>query len=333
MATSAGVFYFGFKKQAAKGTAVVPDTFVRWLDGSTLEPELKVEEIAEGDGGRDMSLVYKSGQWWKGKLVFHPRPVEVGHILQGIMGVGSDTLTGVGPYTHTMTGKDANPYFTIEMGTTDSVLIAAGGAPINRVQDCVFTSVDIEGEANKPLKVTAEFIGRIAVRQAAALTVTLEAGLPLLFVNGAYLINAVNESVNMSKFKLTMNNNVDSDTFTNSITPLDLLWTQRKLSFETELIFQNDSYFRQMFYGTAAGTTDSAVLFNGAVDLTCYQGGDTADPDKLQVQVPKVNYTGKPFAPKLDRKTLRQELSGTVSKPDSGSIATAILTNTRATAY
>lgn len=404
MALSSRRFYFAFKKQTVFGTAVVPDIFPRWLDGSELKPEMKVETIMEGDGGMDASLTFKTGQLWKGKLVAYLRPVEIGHFLQGILGSGSDAantpggavsttlsaaaaagattistvasvavgtvlqigtgataetrtttaVAGAGPYTvtvpaltyahasgesavsvttHTLTAKDVPSYFTAEWAHTDAALLAAGNSPIYRVKDCVFTKIEIEGEANKPVKVTLEFVGRSATRQSALLTVALEAGDTFRFVNGLYLLDTVSIAAKIGSFKVSMDMAVDTDIYTASVTPDDILWTGRKIDAELELIFDSDIYFRRAFFGGSTGTTDVAALMSGALDLKMFQSGDANEGDTFQVQLPSLVYAGDPLDGKLDGKALRQKLSFTAVKPTSGSIVTAILNNTKSTAY
>ena len=331
MAYSNRLYYFGLKVQAAFNTPLAPDVFPRWLDGTSLMPELKVEEIFEGDGGRDASLVFKSAQLYKFKLVFYPRPIELGWILLGMFGSGSDAITGVGPYTHTFTPQDAFRYFTIEGGFNQAALVSAG-SPIWRVQDCVFTSMEVEAEANKPVKITCEGMGRKNTRQSTAATVTLESGAPFKFVNGLFTINTTDRSAEVSKLKLSMTHSVDDGIYTNAITPIDFIWTQRKVTAEIETIFANDNDLRRTYFGGVSGTTDSALNGTGALDLKFYQDGDTADTDTVQLLVPNVVYTGKPVDPKLDGKAIRQELA-CIGVKSGTSVASAVLTNTRATAY
>lgn len=331
MAYSNRLYYFGLKVQAAFDTPLAPDVFPRWLDGTGVLPELKVEEIFEGDGGRDASLVFKTAQFYKFKLVFYPRPVELGWILLGMFGSGSDAITGTGPYVHTFTPKESFRYFTIEGGFNQAALVSAG-SPIWRVQDCVFTSMEIEGEANKPVKVTCEGMGRKNTRQATAATVTLESGAPFKFVNGIFTVNATVRSTEVSKFKLSMSNAVDDGIYTSEITPQDFIWTQRKVMAELETIFANDNDLRRTYFGGTSGTTDSALNGTGALDLKFFQDGDVGDADTVQLLVPNVVYTGKPVEPKLDGKAIRQELACTAVKSGTD-VASAVLTNTRATTY
>lgn len=85
--------YVGIAKQSAQGSPVAPTNFVRWLDGTKFEYDLKNEEIWEGDGTRRLSQLVKSKQSVKGTVVFNPRPIEAGLFETAALGLGGDALT------------------------------------------------------------------------------------------------------------------------------------------------------------------------------------------------------------------------------------------------
>lgn len=93
MATASGLrAYFGFAKQSAEGSPTSPTSFPRWLDGAELVPNSKFEDIREGNLNRNVSLVIKNFQNWRGKLPVLPRPIEAGALLAMMFGTGSDTI-------------------------------------------------------------------------------------------------------------------------------------------------------------------------------------------------------------------------------------------------
>jgi hypothetical protein len=326
------LFYFGLAKQSAFNTPLAPTAFPRWLDGSGVEPDAQFEELPEGDGSQDMSLVFKTKQLWKPKLVFYPRPQELGEIVAAMMGAGSDTVTGAAaPYTHTFTIKDAPAYYSIEMGMTDPAVPAANRW-IVRVQDCVLTNFDLEGEANRPLKTTAEYVGRKAQLLGTAATVTLEAADCMRFVNGVFTINGSDLSARITKFKITVNRGVDDNIMTNEITPKDFIWGSRKISIDFEILYDSNDFMRLVYFGGTSGTTDSPNEGIGSIDFTFYKSGDPTQ-ESFEIKIPKVFYTGKPVAPRLDGRVLRQEISAVAARPASGSILECVLTNSRSTAY
>lgn len=113
--------YFAAAKQTSQGTAATPNYFFRWLDGSALEPDLKTEELWEGDGSRRLSQVFKNGQKWKIKLLIAPRPDGLGFLEAGSLGVGSDTPGTQFSTATTTTAIVANTSTSATLGTVSGL--------------------------------------------------------------------------------------------------------------------------------------------------------------------------------------------------------------------
>ena len=82
--------YVGIAKQSGQGVPNAPTNFIRWLDGTKFEFELKTDTVWEGDGSRRLSQLYKKSQWVKGTLEFNPRPIEIGFFENAAMGINAD---------------------------------------------------------------------------------------------------------------------------------------------------------------------------------------------------------------------------------------------------
>lgn len=87
-------FYIGFAPETTPGTPVAPTFFPRWLNGTSLEIDMKTQRIKEGDGSRRNALIIKNGQKVKIKFVALLRPIELGQLIAAAMGASSDTFTG-----------------------------------------------------------------------------------------------------------------------------------------------------------------------------------------------------------------------------------------------
>src|SRR6266487_3468261 len=109
--------YWGFSKEVVPGTPVAPSVFPRWQDGSSLEYDLKMEEIWEGDGSRRLSQLVKNQQGVKIKLTIMPRMNEIGFFEMLAMGASSDTITTASPSTTLSAGATG--------GTSTSLSVAA----------------------------------------------------------------------------------------------------------------------------------------------------------------------------------------------------------------
>jgi hypothetical protein len=92
-------FYIGFAPETTPGTPVSPTYFPRWLNGTSLEIDMKHQRIKEGDASRRNALIIKNGQKVKIKLVSLLRPIELGALVAAAMGASSDSYTA--PTTNT----------------------------------------------------------------------------------------------------------------------------------------------------------------------------------------------------------------------------------------
>lgn len=106
-------FYLGITKQLVGGTPLAPTTFIRPLDGSTFEVDLKSEELWEMDGSRRLGQIVKNRQMVKIKQVCCPRINEVNLLEQATMGAGSDLITPGTPSGTLHTALVANSSTTI----------------------------------------------------------------------------------------------------------------------------------------------------------------------------------------------------------------------------
>jgi hypothetical protein len=114
--------YIGRVKQLAGGSPLAPTTFIRPLDGSSFEVDLKSEELWEMDGSRRLGQIIKNRQMVKIKCVSCPRINEVNMIEQAVMGAGSDLITPGTPAGTLHTALVANSSTTI-------VVTGAGFSP------------------------------------------------------------------------------------------------------------------------------------------------------------------------------------------------------------
>lgn len=85
--------YIGIARQSGKGNGAAPTNFFRWRDGSGIEPDVKMEDVEEGDTSRQLSATIKNMQQVKVKLDFDARPVGLGFIETAALGAGSDSYT------------------------------------------------------------------------------------------------------------------------------------------------------------------------------------------------------------------------------------------------
>lgn len=123
--------YAGLAKQSTQGVSVAPIYFPRWLDGTSVEIDMKAEDLWEGDGSRRLSQIIKNQQHVKIKHMCYPRPNEVALLEAAAMGAGSDAYTGPTTGTSLTTsgaGNTANSTTLTLSGNTG--LTGAGSAQV-----------------------------------------------------------------------------------------------------------------------------------------------------------------------------------------------------------
>ena len=121
--------YIGVGIQTAQGTAVAPTIFPRIMDGSELTWDAKFEDVWEMDGSRRLSTIIRNLNSVKVKLVWTPRPIELGFFAKAAMGNGGDTITLASTPSTTLTNSP-----TGGTSTTCTVASATGLSGSGNVQ-------------------------------------------------------------------------------------------------------------------------------------------------------------------------------------------------------
>lgn len=311
--------YIGAAKQAAKGTGLAPTKFFKFLSAPKLAPVQDISREPEGGSGRDDGLAVKIKHKHDISFPMYARPDTIGFILA--MALGLDTVSGVGPYTHTITPTDIIPWITAEFNRQ----------LVEQIIDCKIDSVVLEGEAGKPLKATVSVLGGATTAGGAAATATYETDVPFVFTGGVFTVDGVASTV-VSKFKVEIKNNLDGDCFTTAITRNDIIEGHRQVDAEFTLKFESGDQYRKVYYGAAAGTAPATSAFSGSLIIDCTYGVAAALRE-LKLTIPSLQYTAAPIDD-LDPagKTLYQECVG-FALAGASPVITAVVQNGTATSY
>jgi hypothetical protein len=182
--------YVGISQQSSQNTPVAPSIFVRWLDKTKLEFDMKTEEVWEGDGTRRLSQLIKQHQMVKFSVVFNPRPIELGFFEAAALGSSSDAFTAA------------------TIATTVSAGVSSGS---NTIQVPINTG--LTGAGTQVLVVGAGS----ANEEVATFTTPVTGAGPytLTVANGGALKNAHNSAEVVRSFSLhTLSDQVDSPYYT-----------------------------------------------------------------------------------------------------------------------
>jgi hypothetical protein len=259
--------YFAIGKQSAKDTEATTFHFLRHLDGSGLELTEETESVREGGDGQEVGFHHKTAVSMDGDAVANARPEIAGRLLAYTLGADSATIgipaaaSGIAQQ-HFSVPTSSQPYLTVEQ---------LFGDVIERVSNAQITGLSIEGEAGRPLKMTANMIGggtpyrRDSV--ASALTPTREVGPPFFFPGASVVIDGAGNT-KITKFKVGVARNLDTDIRTTQLFREDVV----ALNFDSDLEFtlkyeDNDLYDKVHYLEGTVISPDALGLATGAFKL------------------------------------------------------------------
>jgi hypothetical protein len=245
--------YIAIGKQPARNEEATTFYFAKHLDGSGFEVDETTEGVREGGDGQEVGFVYKSAIAADGELVANSRPERSARGAAWTFGSdkvepGAGEASGAAQI-HIAIPTSSQPYLTIEQ---------KWGDVIERVSNVFFTSMVVEGEAGRPLKITNSFIaGGTPYRrngEASALTPTREVSQPHFFPGGSYVLNGAGNT-KITKFKSTIQRNVDDAIRTTSLFREDVVALNFDTTLEFTLKYEEAALYDQIHY--LSGTTIS----------------------------------------------------------------------------
>lgn len=321
MATPRRLGYLGLGKQVAKGTAIAPTKFVKWSGTTQMTPEQPSTMYQEGGDGFLPATMLKEQHKPDGNFQFLARPDLTAMVLA--FWAGTDTVTGVGPYTHTLALNDTLPWASIER-SLNAVLI-------DRKVDCRIKSVKVEGEAGKPLMVTVEYLGISEDASVSAATASYETDSPWVFYQGTYTKDGSGVSAYVTRFALTLVNVFDENYFSNAVTRQDIPLVGRTAELEAEIVMEDSAAIYKDTYlggGTAAGKAMDTGSF--AISLTY---GSGAAARTLSLTVNSLYYTEAPLELADNEEVHKYAIKAQGRKASGSDFLTASVINGTSAAY
>lgn len=291
-ATNEAANYFAFGKQSAKDSEATTFLFLRHLDGTGLEFDTQVQAEREGGDGQEVGLVYKSAISMDGAAVINARPEAAARLLAYVLGAPSGAAVPAGSagasvcqiqtIAPTSLGASA-AYLTVEQMFGDK---------IERVSNAQVSEVTLEGEAGRPIKITANFVGGGTpyARDAAAsaLTPTRETGQPIFFPGASVTIDGAGNT-KITKFKQTIRRTLDEDIRTTQLFREDVVALNFDSDLEFTLKYEDKTLYDKVQMG--GGTVVPLDLATGSFQLFSPLGAGTTYRF-LETNVPVHRYTG-----------------------------------------
>lgn len=283
--------YFALGKQSAFNTEATTFTFTKHLDGTGLELDEQVEAVREGGDGQEVGFVHKTAISMDGNVLVNSRPVIGAQLSAWALGAAS-VAPGVAPAaTQTQivvsVPTSTQPYLTAEQRWADK---------IERVSNVQVSEWTLEGEAGRPLKLTAALVAGgtpYSRLVASALTPARESGQPHFYPGGSYQLTGAS-GAKMTKFKSMIARGQDTDIRTVSLFREDVVGLKIDGSLEGTFKYEDEQLYNRVHYSAASdGTIDPNAMGLATGAFTAFTSFGAGTSFRFfQHDLPLVVYTG-----------------------------------------
>ena len=252
----------GVAKQASKGTIAANPTFAHGLTGgSPISVEVAQSAVEVTAGKRTSYNVYRDGSTSGAEIQTLSYLKSLGLYLLGAL--GTDTVTGTGPYLHTYSTGDL-PYLSMFAKGIDTT--------IEGIRDCKIDELSLKWDGSKPVDMTAKMVGTVFSYPSTFTPTTDETGSEsfLVPVGGSFQIDVLGSTLVSARViggELTIKNNVEAVDPAANIEADDVFEGIQEHSLKLTIVPDNLAEFRKTVTGGAAGTSVAAVAPTGSVSL------------------------------------------------------------------
>lgn len=320
MAIQNRITQIGVAKQSAKASAAATATYQLGVNSGVVgsidisEEELPITWASRLLQGHDRISAYPGASFETLAL-----PLSIGTLLHAAC--GSDTVSGTGPYVHTIKPAITPPYLTF-FGRKDTEYF--------QVDDARISELELSWELTGALKVKVTMGGCAYTFRGSAYTATNDerpqAGV-LKGAGGTFSLNSVAHTIKSGSIKIS--NGIEPIFGSDSVMPKDVFPQLHKVDVSLTIIPDNVLEFRRAVTGTTGGTTVQTTPFYGAAVCQWKVDANThltfnANRLKSMVAFPDTTAQGGP---------VELTLEGSIAEPSGSDAYTFVLNNTVVAAY
>ena len=270
------ISYVGLSKQASKGSgASSPATWgLGVLGGKIFDLPITqdYEEMTLNGGASDRfsPAIHRTDIRPGANFRARAHLRSVGAIMLGVL--GTDTVSGTGPYTHTITPAQTLPYWT---------LFSRYGSEYEKLVDCQFDRVSIGWDERKPLEVECGLMGITPTLGAGgAWTATNDESITGVYgpIGGTLQLDTGSASPVTAKIKaarVEISNNLEAIALSASILPDDLMVARQVVEGSITVVPDDFTDWRKIVTGSGAGTAVQSSTQYGSFLLAVNQGANT----------------------------------------------------------
>lgn len=282
MALNKAIAAIGVGVQVSKGTALTNPTFMHGVTGGTgFDSDVSQDRVPIATGTRVSPGVDRTAVVSKFDAQFRAHPKTIGLWLY--LALGGKSVTGAGPYTHTL-----SPAATLPYGT----LFANIGGEVRSLQDVVVDSLELSWAEDGILNVSAQGMGTVP-NFAPTMTPTTDDSYSGFMVSSAgtaanlkFAASGAAATAPIKAGSLKITNNADVVQLAYSVIPDEVFWGRQDYEASLTLVPTNLNDWRTVLTGSSSGTTVSQVPLYGGLDVKFVSGTDS-----LQLAATRVAYT------------------------------------------
>ena len=260
----------GAAKQASKGTLAANPTFAHGVSGGSpisVEPSQAALEVTAAKRAR--TNVVRDNVAASAEIQSPAYLKTLGLYLLGAL--GSDTVTGTGPYVHTYATNDL-PYLSI---------FAKGiGANIEGIRDCKVDELSLKWSNSKPLELSVKMQGTVFSYPSTFTPTTDETGSEswLVPIGGTFqyeVLGGALATATVTGGELTIKNNISDVDGSAAVEAVDVIEGIQEHSLKLSVLPDDLQDFRKTVTGGAAGTSVASVVPYGQVSLAFKENNGT----------------------------------------------------------
>lgn len=284
-ATNDPANYIALGKQASKDTEATTFYFFKHLDGSGFEVDYDVQSERVGGDGQEVSFTYRSMVKADGAIVTYAWPEVTGRVLAAVCGQDTPSLVASSAggmlVDHTIIPVASLPYFTVDQQWADMQ---------ERVSNAKITQVDIEFEAGRPFKLTANTLGGGTVYiPTLALTPARESGEPMFYPGASVTLAGAASGAKVTKGKISIKRNVDDGIQTIGLSREDVVELNQDYTLDITAKYESKTLYQQAHFN--GGTTVISDL--ATIALSLFQAGPAGlSSQTMRLEMPLLEVTG-----------------------------------------
>jgi hypothetical protein len=329
--TPSNNFIWGLSKQTNESTVATTEQYGLPVYSGRSMPAQTFSRVDVTDASSIVGDSYKQGDiHWEADVVVPAFGAALPKILVGLW--PTDTVTGSGPFTHTMSGLGAAPpWFT----TYNTDLL--GGSVEETFEAGILSEFSISGDQEGgPARVGAKYVGKrptIASYTNATAQVIGTDGY-FTFTGGTmkYEVDSgtpVTET-NIQSFNLLVSRPVTHQPTVDSTSVNYLALGRVECTFSMTLLMDDHEAYRATFYGAVGGSTPSNTKVNGSVEINLVHSITGTHSAKFNLD--KAILIAEPPVPDPAASPLTVTINGQVDKPAAGDHVKPVVVNAVAAA-